>query len=443
MNNKPFIEKLYQELPGLEKAGILSGETAAKIKAHYGLLPSGGKNQVALTVLAGAGAVCIGLGVILLFAYNWDLFSRAQKTAVSFLPLLAAQIITVLLARRKNISTAARESAGAFHFLAVGACIALISQVYHLPGDFGVFLLSWMLLCLPLVYIPGSSLAALFYLLGITQWAAYEQGTGGHALWFWPLAAGLLPFFRKYFQPGMSVSLRGIWLFWVMSLCLTAALGISLEKNIPGLWIVIYAAFFSALYSAGVLLSEEDSPAAWQRPLRTFGTLALLLLAYILTFQMAWDRADLQHYRFRGDYHAAGQLADMVLLTLFTGLAVLGLKRVLEKKKYLQASLAALPLLALFCFALYSLNVMPLFPSLCFNGYLLGFSLYCLNEGLRGKSLGTVNGGMLILGVLILTRFMDASMGILPRAAAFILLGAIFLGVNRVLGRKFYGEENV
>ena len=219
---------------------------------------------------------------------------------------------------------------------------------------------------------------------------------------------------------------------------MTVALGVSLEKVIPGLWIVIYSAFFASLYLAGVLFSDEET-ATWQRPMRTFGSLAAIILSYILTFKFPWEHIGWEYHRTGARYHMLGQVSDYVLLIVFVATAVVQLSRVLQSRKYFESILGALPMLSMACFLLYSFNILPIIPSMLFNLYLFGFSLYCVFYGLQLRRLGIINGGMLILGVLIMTRFMDSSIGILGRAIVFILLGVCFLLANSILSKRFEG----
>ena len=80
-------------------------------------------------------------------------FSIFTKSCISFLPLLIGQAATAFSLLKKPTDKAWTEPSAVFLFFAVRASMALISQIYNIPGNFSVFVLSWMLLCLPLVYI--------------------------------------------------------------------------------------------------------------------------------------------------------------------------------------------------------------------------------------------------------------------------------------------------
>lgn len=80
-----------KELPELVENNVISAETAKAIENYYAL-KKGSNNQ--LLIFGGLGAILTGLGIILIFASNWDDFSQGTKTALALLPLLLSQIAT-------------------------------------------------------------------------------------------------------------------------------------------------------------------------------------------------------------------------------------------------------------------------------------------------------------------------------------------------------------
>ena len=156
---------IIKDTPELVEAGVISQQTADNIQHYYN--SKGGQSQNKLLVVFGIlGAVLVGLGIILIIAHNWDELSKITKLCVAFLPLVIGQLLCVFTLIKKQDSTACREGAAAFLFFAVGASISLVSQIYNISGDLSLFLLTWMLLCLPLIYVMRSSVASLLYLIG-------------------------------------------------------------------------------------------------------------------------------------------------------------------------------------------------------------------------------------------------------------------------------------
>jgi hypothetical protein len=72
-----------------------------------------------------------------------------------------------------------------------------------------------------------------------------------------------------------------------------------------------------------------------------------------------------------------------------------------------------------------------------FNLWLLVCGLTALRTGVTRRQLGTVNGGLLALGALVVARFFDAEIPMLVRSTTFIALGIAFLATNLVLVRRF------
>ncbi|MFE3848616.1 DUF2157 domain-containing protein [Flavobacterium sp. LB3P45] len=78
--------KITNELQELLKANVVTEETAKKL-AVFDEKQEGNQNKLS-SVFGILGVILVGLGVILVFAHNWDTLSRVTKTLLSFLPLL-------------------------------------------------------------------------------------------------------------------------------------------------------------------------------------------------------------------------------------------------------------------------------------------------------------------------------------------------------------------
>ena len=101
---------------------------------------------------------------------------------------------------KKKDHTAWVESTSAFLMLMLASCIALISQTYNLSGSIEGFLLLWMLLSLPLLYMLNSSLVAIFYLMGIASWATNTSGS--YVVFYWLLLLGAVPHLYRNMAKG-------------------------------------------------------------------------------------------------------------------------------------------------------------------------------------------------------------------------------------------------
>ena len=221
---------LLDQLPDLVAKGVLNDAAAESLRAHYtaqAIRSAPASRNIAVVIFSVLGGLLISAGVILLFAHNWEQFGRLARTVLSFLPLVVGIAVSTGSILRKNHSTALAEGAGAFHALAVGACIALIGQTYQLSGSFTGFMLTWMLLALPLVYLLRSSAVAIIYVAGITTWAGDLVVENRSMLWFWALIALVLPFYAQLIKEN-RFSGRAWWLSLAIALSLPRRRGLSM-----------------------------------------------------------------------------------------------------------------------------------------------------------------------------------------------------------------------
>jgi uncharacterized membrane protein len=434
MRRRAYIARLHRELPELVERGVVSAAAAAALRQYYGAQDTRSGKQLTLLVLGVVGAVLIGAGIMLLLAHNWAELSRQVRTVLSFLPLAIGQALVAWTLLKKPHSLAWREGSGSFETLAVGASISLIAQTYHMPGSVDSFLLAWMLLTLPVFYLLRAGLPFLMYLAGITAWAGYQQSIAGHALGYWILLLAALPFAlgeirRAVFSP------RAAFLQWGLLVSVTVGIGIALEKSLPGLWMPIYASFLVSVYLLGGRW-EDPSYSYWLQPLRIFGGVGALVLALLLTWRWPWRGIGWHHYRWGQYYHTTAAWADYLLGLGLLATAV-GLLLTSRPERQADLSIAALLPVTLAGYALAAgLGDGADAAMILLNLYVLVVSLGLLLRGARQTSLLHLNGGLLMLAVLLLFRFFDAGLSFLARGLAFIVLGVVFLVCNMVMLRR-------
>ena len=142
--NRKSVEWLYGQLPELVEKGIIPIGSVELIKNHYGMTDKKLGGRVVLTMFGVIGAALIGLGIILILAHNWDQINRLTRTMIAVGILLVAQILVGAVIWFKKDNRVWAESASTFLMVAIGACIALIGQTYHISDDFSRALLIWM-----------------------------------------------------------------------------------------------------------------------------------------------------------------------------------------------------------------------------------------------------------------------------------------------------------
>lgn len=432
MDNRK-MKWLYGELPKLIKAGVLRQEDAGRIRDYYGEVDEAGGAKTALVIFGVLGAVLIGAGIILLLARNWQELSRPMRTIISLIPLIIGQLLSGWVIVRRKDSIAWQEGASSFLFIAIGVAISLIGQTYNFPGEMRNFTLTWALLGLPLVYLMDAAMPALFYMAAITAWAGFAQSEGGQSVFFWVLLALLVPYvYMKLKQDRFSN--RSVFLCWAVALALCADLGITLEKVLPGIWIIAYSCYFTVLYSLGKIWNK-DAQFAWQMPFHIVGGGGILVVSYILSFKWPWHNIGWDYVRNEPGYHAWAGRFDYLVAALLVILALSLFYRIIMKKDFFEIMYSSAAVLSIAAFIEVSLWSEMLVMVL-YNVFLLALGIATVAKGISNRMLGTTNGGMLIIAFVAVTRFFDSDLGFVERGIAFILLGIGFLASNVIIINK-------
>jgi uncharacterized membrane protein len=433
---KRAIKWLYQELPELVSKGILAQDAADKLRQYYGEVKDAGKKWTVIIICGVLGALLIGLGIILILAHNWEQLSRFTRAIISFLPLLLGQGLALWVLWRRPQSHAFKEGTATFLSLMVGASIALISQTYNINGDTGTFILTWMFLIVPLVYLMQATLPAVIYFIGITSWAGAYWNDPLMAVLFWPLAAAVVPHFIWALRRE-TYTIRVTIMALVMAICTSIAAGFSLGKAWSGSWMILYSSIFAIFFALGQRRFKGFST-NWQRPLRILGALGILVLAFQFTFSYVWKYIGADYYQLSQKISGMNALPDRIITFVIIALALFFLYDNVKHKKTTTALFGALPLLAIMG---YSLRGQDVFLSLLiFNAYLFILSLVRIMEGIRNNSLAAINSGMLIMAILLIIRFFDSDINFILKGLVFIIIGAGFLVTNVVLVRRGGGR---
>ena len=417
------VRWLWRELPGLVAAGVVDAETADRLRRHYGPPGQAVGRSLLMGILAGLGAACVGLGVILIFAHNWDFLPRAAKTGLAFAPLLFGQALAAWVMLRRGDSWAWREGAAAWWVLSVGACIALVSQTWHIQGELDDFLLTWLVLGIPAAHLLNSSTAIVLALAGILSWTAYEGANGAAFLapLYWALLAAVLP--HLWWAARRGVAARVV--------VVTSALAATM---VPGLLVILgkagvpMAAFgvVSAVTALWVFLRVTA-----ERETRTGNLLAAVLAvtAFTMTFR------DMHRTR----WFNADQLDD-AMVTVGVCIALAALSALAVRRNLSLFGKADIPVLLMvpvtalsWPFAAHDLGGI---PALAMNLLVAGAGLSWILLGFRDGLFLRMNSGLALLAALMACRFFDSDIGLLAKGIAFVGAGAAFLVVNLLAGRR-------
>lgn len=419
-----------KELEELLQAGIISQSISDDILAYFESKKKDSPNRL-FSIFGALGALLVGLGIILILAHNWDQFSKSVKTIVAFTPLLVGQIIYAYVLLRKSNQMGWREGATTFLFLAVGACISLISQIYNIPGSLGDFLFTWMLLCLPLIYLMRSSLAPLLYLIGITVFgmeSSYFSPDEPEFYWYWLMLAAALPHYLRLVlkEPlGNSTFIH----HWAVLLSVTICLG-TFHHDVSEYLFVAYFSFFGICMLIGRNSLLQKSP-SWSNAYLIIGALGSLTLMFIFSFEAVWENLISEDIS-RKEQLLSREFWLAFSLTLIGTFMLINRWRTIAIQQWNPIGAAFL----LFAIIFLPGIAYPQIAMIIINLAILSIGILIVTDGAKKDHLGRLNFGLLIISVLILCRFLDTEMSFVLRGIIFVGLGISFFAANYFMLQK-------
>lgn len=334
MNLKDFLEDCRKE-------NIIDQLTADRMYDHFlagdqqrainaqnrSQVSQNNKNNGLIITVSIIGVLLIGFGIIYLFAHNWDHLARSTKTILSLVPVFLSVLVNIFTVVKRKDNVIWQETAAIFSFLATGSMLALILQVYQLPGIENYFFTYWCILCLPMVYLLKSHgavfCAMILMLLNLTsnpmdQSALYKIPWFGSLIMF----STLIPYFKQLFtlrQPGLLFTMHQI--FVPMVVCLSAIASISGPH--ASIWLILFLLLANFhLFGSSVFLRKTDrSPTL----MAIVGYIGVSLSLTYLLFNEKWGFEKIMEVETH-DYR-------LLFIPLLFGLGIFQLVRYFAKEK--------------------------------------------------------------------------------------------------------------
>ena len=400
---------LLNEIDLWRQSALIDADTAEKLRQRY--TPKKNINQL-IVMFSVIGSLLIGAGIILILAKNWQDLHIALRVTLAFLPLAASQALAVYTVKFKYESLAWRESVAIFMTAAIFAANALIGQIFHLPGDYGTYVLVCGLLSLPVIFILNAVSPLAAYYWTILNWAALNHSSANALILLVLFALGVMFLIFKQRQDDSRLVYIS-WLTVAAGFVLVLILGCILDCS---LLLTVLCYFI-------LLLAVEKMPEHLLLPFKIIGTIGGLVTVAILTYQGMWSY--IEH-----SANAGSNIMIGIMLAAALFFAVMVFKQ--DKLKFSLVAILILLSAARYIWALYKLDDSPydFILSVVSNLVLLAIGTGFIVHGVKNFSLTRVNIGMAAVCTLIIMRFFDSDMDFFWRGIVFLMLGAIFLLVN-------------
>lgn len=418
MAEKPsMIRWFLEELPKLRESGVITPAIEEDLKSYYtnrlAAVPS--PQKYFLLALSIIGGLLITAGTILIFNYNWDLLGKTLQIIVSFIPLTAAFVLSVYTLL-KGRSQAWKECSALATAGGAAVVIALLSQIYHVGGDFQDFMMLILFFCIPLIYIFNSvSLTAVYsaFLFSQCPWGRSE-------IISFVLLCAIQPMILYHLLKADSPYLKAMRYISMVGVVFGL---VSFDETGPLAWFTAISLFFLA----GLRVYERKE-SMWWNPWLIFSFIYLTIMLGAASCSGSVRRID-----FLGMNHAVTNYLFLGLLLVAFALLLVG--DALKKQITLERNLLVVTIFTA-CFA------GTLGFQLMMNILLALFGFVFVKNGFTRRSMLAFNAGFIMFATLLVLRFFDFGLEVLPRAGAFILLGIGFIAANIILSRRMAKEDS-
>lgn len=422
-------------LSDAERAGIITSEQRRAI-LERGASAAPGASSVQLsgvTWLAILAGLFVLAGISLLIATNWEHIGPVVRI-LAFLVLLLAVGEGAVRARSTGLAITLELIWLVLPLLGIG----LYAQTFQLSGETITPFLVWLALGAPLAWrtrhdvVPALHTGALFVVVLVGTFLAdgpmLLRGPAGFGAWALSIGSLALAVVQslRLLPPGQRYHSFGIVGAWVLGVLIaTPAFGLE-----DGAWIAIACVALTTLWIVALLHLEASSS-----ELLTAGVTWLGIL-YAVTFAWHTDGA------LEGDASTSAIVVVLLLaLGAFAGIVGVSSSRFGAHARSVRGLFAA-PLALMFVLLLGDEGVFA--AAVLANVVLVAIAVAFMWHGSTQRDAGEVNFGILILLLVLVTRFIDVFGTFVQSGLGFIvaglLLAALAYALERTRRRLLSGE---
>jgi len=419
---KKHIKWLLAEIDLWLNEELIAPDQAESIKRRYQVSEQG--PAWGRIIFFSIGAVLFGLGVILLFAYNWQKMHKFAKLAVIVLALLTAHGAGLWLRRPAGRYRSAGDGLHLVGTMLFGAGIWLVAQIYHIDEHYPNAFFIWGLGAMTMAWaLPSISQAILATLL-LVLWNGFEafDFKNPHQLSPFIILAGLLPLAWVYRSRVLLATTTGA--FMLMLAFSVATVGGDLA---------FLLVFFSAciLIAAGLLARCKGGFPGSGPVLSVIGYSVYLITLFVLgffhhgkgLFTVHFDKLPAAIYFFS-------------FATVAIGLLICALWAVFQRPKKESAGIRIDHFAVLITLLLVVLNTLGVLGlkgwagAAVFNMIFLLHSIMLIVAGCKNLDLKSTTAGCLLVACISLARYTDLFVSLLARSSVFLLMGAALFAVG-------------
>lgn len=399
--------RLRREIGEWVEHGIITREQALVLHERYELDKEVPWYQQSGFILRALALLLAGMALFLLISQNWDDLPIWARVSTGAVPLLVAYGCGFYFRATERVEQS--ELAFFFASLAFGGNIFLQAQIFHISEYYPAGLLWWALGALPLALYFSSSLHNALVNVVVFFWLSM-QIEYEHFSWVAPvLIAGIL--YVLYRQPSRLVLLMAMVNIYMLLFNIDGVL----PHNLSGdFWLLFYA--ITALGMTASSFVRELCGADFAARLYNLQHLAALAVPFVFTFR------EFVSYAIP---HSNPSPVSYVVLAAAFALYMLSVRSM----RTFSVLLMALPLLGANILGLSGATwVADTYNavSITMNLVVFGYAVWGMFWGLKHRSKRDFMGGVFVVVVLAMSRYMDYFDDYQMMSAVFFA-GALFL----------------
>jgi uncharacterized membrane protein len=419
---KKHIKWLLNEIDLWVGEGIIGPDQATALKRRYPA-PAEGTAWGRL-IFFSIGAILFGLGIILIFAYNWEKMHKFVKLAVIFAALLGAHGAGYWLRRPEGRYRAAGEGLHLLGTMLFGAGIWLVAQIYHIEEHYPTAFLIWGIGALAMAWSLPSTPQAIGATILFVLWNCFEafDFRDPHLISPFLILVGIMPLaWLRRSRVLITICLIGFLTTLFASVS-------AIEGDLTALVI-----FFSAcILIAMSLVVRQRRLFAEIGPVFSFiGFLLYFAILFILSF----------YNRGKGTWSVHFDQFIQSLFFFGFALAAIGTwawaiwptpKKRSQPGKFISSEYYGV-WVTLALMILTTLDLLPLkgWPGMAvFNILFLYQCIMMIITGCRTLNLKTTVVGCLLFAVIAVARYADLFVSLLSRSLVFFIAGAALFSVG-------------